>query len=80
MQKQEKAINDAGKSTNADSCQLDTVVSLPDEWITAELKRFKGLLDCPENWNFGGYPRTDFVIKFLRDAGVNLLKMRAANA
>jgi hypothetical protein len=26
MTEQEKAINDAGKSTNADSCQLDTVV------------------------------------------------------
>ena len=26
MPEQEKAINDAGKSTNADSCQLDTVV------------------------------------------------------
>ena len=27
MPEQEKTINNAGKSTNADSCQLDTVVS-----------------------------------------------------
>jgi hypothetical protein len=48
MSEQEKAINDAGESTNADSCQLDTVVIPPtncDHYISFTDGYDEGWLD-----------------------------------